>query len=81
MILNFLKKKKIKDDLLKIIADSVDLEKKNISSVHELQKADLDSVELMTVVQKMENRWGTFNLIQLYKATTFDDLIEIIAQK
>lgn len=67
--------RKIKKELLHYIENHIDLKSKNITQV---EKSDLDSVDLMSLVQFIEDRWGKIQLAELYKADTFDDIVSLI---
>lgn len=68
-------RRKIKNELLRYIENHLDLKNKNISQV---KKSDLDSVDLMSLVQFIEEHWGKIQLADLYKANTLDDIVTLI---
>jgi aryl carrier-like protein len=75
LIKHFFLSRKIKSELYQMIQTHIDLKNKKISN---LKKTDLDSVELLTLLQHIETRWGKINLADLYQARSFDDIVLLI---
>lgn len=72
---------KIKKQLNQIISEQIDYHKKGFSKPSQVQKSDLDSVEVMILAKEIELKWGRIELIELYKAQSKEDLIELIVKK
>lgn len=71
-------RKKIKNELLDMVKTHIDLKNKKITDI---QKSDLDSIELMVLLQHIEQKWGKISLAELYQAKTFDDIVLLIQRK
>jgi aryl carrier-like protein len=71
----------IKKDLLQMLLENIDLEAKGVSDINKLNKSQLDSIELMTLLQLIEKKWGRIELAELYLAKDLDTVAKIIAQK
>ena len=75
---NYFLRRKIKNELLNYISTHLDLKNKKLN---QLKKTDLDSVDLMSLVQFIEARWGKIHLVDLYKANGFDDIVTLILKQ
>ncbi len=75
MIKNYLSRKKIKAELMVLVSENIDLKNKKIN---ELKKTDLDSIDMMNMLQVIEKKWGKLNLADLYQAQDFDDIVILI---
>jgi acyl carrier protein len=78
--------KKIKSELKNWAHANLKVDSKPHSKLHskksdQVKKTDLDSVQLIELLQFIEKRWGHIELFDLYQAETFDQLAKIIAHK
>ena len=75
MIRNYFIRKRIKSELMALVSKNIDMKNKNIN---ELKKTDLDSIDMMNLLQVIEIKWGKLNLADLYQAQDFDDIVILI---
>lgn len=77
MIRNYFIRKRIKSELMALVSENIDMKNKNIN-INELKKTDLDSIDMMNLLQVIEKKWGKLNLADLYQAQDFDDIVILI---